>query len=42
MPLGAKLNIKHSKLILLHGLGWKHSVELKEGIEKMYQWYKKN
>jgi len=24
----------------LHGLGWKHSVELKEGIEKMYAWYK--
>ena len=24
----------------LHGLGWKHSVELKNGIEKMYQWYK--
>ena len=23
----------------LHGLGWKHSVELKIGIEKMYQWY---
>jgi len=23
----------------LHGLGWKHSVELKEGIEKMYAWY---
>ncbi|MDM5262638.1 GDP-L-fucose synthase [Sulfurovum sp. XTW-4] len=26
----------------LHGLGWEHSVDLKEGIEKMYQWYKKN
>ncbi|MEA2049086.1 MAG: GDP-L-fucose synthase [Campylobacterota bacterium] len=24
----------------LHGLGWKHKVELKEGIEKMYRWYK--
>jgi len=24
----------------LHGLGWKHQVELKDGIEKMYQWYK--
>ncbi len=23
----------------LNGLGWKHSVELKEGIEKMYEWY---
>jgi len=26
----------------LHGLGWKHKVELKEGIEKMYTWYKKH
>ena len=26
----------------LHGLGWKHTVELKDGIEKMYQWYKEN
>jgi len=24
----------------LHALGWKHTVALKEGIEKMYQWYK--
>jgi len=24
----------------LHGLGWKHKVDLKEGIEKMYDWYK--
>jgi GDP-L-fucose synthase len=23
----------------LHGLGWKHKVELKEGIETMYNWY---
>ena len=23
----------------LHNLGWKHSIELKEGIEKMYNWY---
>ena len=23
----------------LHSLGWKHTVELKDGIEKMYQWY---
>ena len=23
----------------LHGLGWKHTVELKDGIEKMYAWY---
>ncbi len=26
----------------LHALGWKHKVELKEGIEKMYNWYKDN
>jgi GDP-L-fucose synthase len=26
----------------LHGLGWKHKVELKEGIEKMYAWYQTN
>ena len=24
----------------LHSLGWKHKVELKEGIEKMYRWYR--
>jgi GDP-L-fucose synthase len=24
----------------LHGLGWKHKVELKAGIAKMYNWYK--
>ena len=24
----------------LHGLGWKHKVELKEGIIKIYNWYK--
>lgn len=23
----------------LHSLGWKHSVELKEGITRLYQWY---
>jgi len=23
----------------LHGLGWKHKVELKDGIKKMYSWY---
>jgi GDP-L-fucose synthase len=26
----------------LHALGWKHSIELEKGIEKMYQWYKGN
>ena len=25
----------------LHALGWKHTVELREGIEKMYEWYLK-
>lgn len=25
----------------LHALGWKHTVELREGIEKMYGWYQK-
>ena len=24
----------------INGLGWKHSVELKSGIEKLYNWYK--
>ena len=24
----------------LHGLGWKHSIELKEGILRMYDWYR--
>ncbi len=23
----------------LHGLGWKHSLELKEGVKKVYEWY---
>ncbi len=23
----------------LHGLGWKHKVELEDGVEKMYRWY---
>jgi len=26
----------------LHSLGWHHKVELKEGIEKMYNWYKES
>ena len=24
----------------LNGLGWRHAIELEEGVEKMYQWYK--
>ncbi|WP_158974653.1 GDP-L-fucose synthase [Cellulophaga sp. L1A9] len=23
----------------LHGLGWKHKIELQEGVRKMYEWY---
>ncbi len=26
----------------LHGLGWKHQIELREGIEQTYEWYKTN
>jgi len=26
----------------LHSLGWKHEIELEEGINKMYKWYLKN
>lgn len=26
----------------LHGLGWKHKIEIDEGIKKMYTWYKGN
>ena len=26
----------------LRSLGWKHTINLKEGIEMMYQWYKDN
>ncbi len=26
----------------LHNLGWKHAIELEEGIEKMYDWYTNN
>ena len=26
----------------LHSLGWHHKVELEEGIQKMYKWYKEN
>lgn len=27
---------------LLHSLGWHHQVELQEGIERVYEWYKNN
>lgn len=26
----------------LHGLGWKHSVEIEDGIHRIYQWYVEN
>ncbi len=26
----------------LHSLGWKHKVELKDGVRAMYEWYLKN
>jgi GDP-L-fucose synthase len=26
----------------LHALGWKHTVELEEGIRRVYEWYKKS
>ena len=26
----------------LHTLGWKHKVELEDGIETMYEWYLNN
>jgi GDP-L-fucose synthase len=25
----------------LHSLGWRHAIELKEGIKKIYKWYMK-
>ena len=24
----------------LHGLGWRHTMELREGVQQMYNWYK--
>lgn len=26
----------------LHALGWKHSIQLRQGIQKMYEWYLRN
>ena len=26
----------------LHSLGWKHKVELEDGIKTLYEWYLKN
>ena len=33
---------KITDVSLIHSLGWKHKVELKEGIKKLYQWYTSN
>ncbi len=30
---------KHTDITRLHALGWKHSVGIKEGINKIYDWY---
>jgi len=26
----------------LHDLGWKHTIEIEEGVERLYQWYLQN
>ena len=26
----------------LHGLGWQHKVDLEEGVQLAYQWFKEN
>ena len=26
----------------IHSLGWKHKINLEQGIKMMYQWYKNN
>jgi GDP-L-fucose synthase len=26
----------------LHALGWKHSIEIEEGVERLYSWYLQN
>lgn len=33
---------KQTDVSKLHALGWKHSIELREGIKRMYDWYIKN
>ncbi len=32
--------VKLTNPIKLHNLGWKHKVELEDGIKKVYEWYK--
>lgn len=31
--------IKLTNPIKLHNLGWKHKIELEDGIKKIYEWY---
>ncbi|ADN02513.1 GDP-L-fucose synthase family protein [Spirochaeta thermophila] len=31
--------VKRTDVSRLHSLGWRHSVELKEGVERLYEWY---
>jgi GDP-L-fucose synthase len=31
--------VKLTDVTKLHSLGWKHKVELQEGIQKVYEWY---
>lgn len=31
--------IKLTNPTKLHNLGWKHKIELKDGIKKIYEWY---
>ena len=26
----------------LHSLGWTHKVEIEDGVEKLYEWYRKS
>ena len=33
---------KLTDITKLHELGWKHSINLKEGIEDSYKWFKEN
>ena len=30
---------KLTNVARLHSLGWKHSIDLEKGVEKMYAWY---
>jgi len=26
----------------LHSLGWKHKVEIEQGVDRLYQWYRES